>query len=207
MPLVTDIKKQQRTKLRFNVYLDGKYVFALTDLELSVSGLRIGQELSEREVAEFQFQAERDSIYGKAVRFISVRPRSRREVEDYLGRKAAPLEAARAVIARLEQIGLINDREFAAVWVANRRLLRPRSRRQLEQELAAKGVARADVEAALTEVGQEVEFSSLVEVAKKKARLPQYRAPEKLMGYLARQGYQYDVIKKALEIAYERSDD
>jgi hypothetical protein len=33
----------------------------------------------------------------------------------------------------------------------------------------------------------------------RKRRLPQYQVPEKLLGYLGRQGYPYNLIKEALE--------
>src|SRR6266403_4664714 len=147
MPFVTDIKRQKRSELRYNVYLDGKYAFALTDLELSTSGLRIGQELSTEAVEEHQRQAESDGAYSMAIRFLAIRVRSRREMLDYLVRKGASDEDAQLTIQRLEGAGLINDRAFAAGWVANRQLLRPRSRRRLEQELMAKGLSRDDIAA------------------------------------------------------------
>jgi regulatory protein len=204
VPVVTDIKRQKRSELRFNVYLDGKYVFALGDLELSNSGLRVGRELSEDEVADFRSRAENDGVYAKAINYIAVRPRSRREVIDYLMRKDVPREATGAVIERLERAGLLNDQEFAASWVANRQLLRPRSRRRLVQELAAKGVSREDAQVALSELDEDSELSVLIEVVEKKQRLSQYQDAAKLMGYLARQGYTYERIKKALEIISER---
>jgi regulatory protein len=207
VPVITDIKRQKRSELRFNVYLDGKYAFALGDLELSLSGLRIGHELSREEAAQFQDQAEVEGVYSRAVRYIAVRPRSRWEVMDYLRRKEVPEGAATAAVERLEHAGLLNDQAFAASWVANRQLLRPRSRRRLEQELAAKGVARGDIQAALDELGEDDEMAALIEMAEKKRRLPQYQDEAKIMGYLARQGYPYERIKKALKIISERSSE
>ena len=69
----------------------------------------------------------------------------------------------------------------------------------MEQELMAKGVSRDDIAGALDELDPEDELGALVEVIEKKRRQPQYRESEKLMGYLARQGYSYELIKKALE--------
>ena len=198
MPIITDIKRQKRKEARFNIFLDGVYAFALSDLELSTSGLRVGQSLSPQEVVEFQGQVERLKAYAWAVRFLGIRSRSRRELEDYLYRKGAVAEDVAQAVRQLEDVGLINDQEFARSWIANRQILRPRSRRMLEKELLAKGVAQADIQAALGELDGEDELQMLIRVIERKRHLPQYRQAEKLMAYLARQGYSYELIKKAL---------
>jgi regulatory protein len=199
MPVITDIQRQKRRESRYSVYIDGTYSFALTDLELSTSGLRIGQELTGDEVTEYQESAGKAKVYALALRFLSYRPRSVREVRDYLRRKEAESGDAEDAIARLLKAGLLDDQQFAASWIANRQALRPRSRRMLEQELMAKGLARDDITAALSELDGDSEIEALVGVIERKRQLPQYRAHEKLVGYLARQGYSYDAIKKALE--------
>jgi regulatory protein len=199
MSIVTDIKQQKRRGTRYSVYLDDKYGFALSDLELSTSGLRVGQELTAEEAQHYQSEAERARVYASAIRFLGLRPRSRREMSDYLGRKGYPVETVGPVMERLGWAGLLDDREFAASWIASRQALRPRSRRMLAQELAAKGIARDEIEAALAELDGDSELDMLVEVVRKKQRLPQYQIPQKLMEYLARQGYSYELIKKALK--------
>jgi regulatory protein len=207
MPVVSDIRRQKRSDTKVNVYLDGKYAFALSDLELSMSGLRVGQELSHGEVTEFLGRSVVEGAYSKAVRFVGVRPRSRQEVEGYLRRNGVAEDVAGGVVERLERVGLLNDAAFATSWVANRQLLRPRSRRRLEQELIGKGVSKDDIQEALSELGGDEELESLVVLAERKQRLQQYREPERLMAYLARQGYSYELIKKALENLAGRSDE
>jgi len=199
VPIITDIKQLKRSKGRFSVYVDGKYEFAFSDLDLGLSGLRIGQEISGEQIAEFKESGEESKAYNQAIRYLSYRPRSEREVRDYLVKKGLDEETAGQVIGRLQRAGLLNDREFAAGWVANRQLLRPRSRRRLEQELMAKGVPSEQIGAALAELDPEEELRALMEVIVKRRRLSQYQEPEKLVGYLARQGYGYDLIRKALE--------
>lgn len=199
MPIITDIKQQKRSKGRFSVYVDGKYEFAVSDLDLGLSGLRIGQEISGAQIAEFKDSGEESKAYNQAIRYLSYRPRSEREVRDYLVKKSLDEDMVGQIIGRLQRAGLLNDQEFAAGWVANRQLLRPRSRRRLEQELMAKGVPGEQIGAALAGLDPEEELRALMEVIAKKRRLSQYQEPEKLVGYLARQGYGYELIKKALE--------
>jgi regulatory protein len=199
MPVITDIKRQKRSDTRYSVYLDGAYVFALSDLDLSTSGLRVGQELTEADVQGYQEQGERSKGYGLALRYLGFRSRSRREMRDYLLGKGIETDDVEDVIARLEKAKLIDDQAFATSWVATRQSLRPRSKRVLEQELLVKGVSRDDIAGALSGLDADEELETLVRLAERKQQLPQYREREKLMGYLSRQGYEYGLIKKALE--------
>ncbi len=204
MSIVTDIKKQRRAEGRYSVYVDGHYSFSLTDIQLSSAALLVGQELTAAEVAQYQVASAQAKAYIAAVRYLSVRPRSRREVVDYLRRKAFTDEDAAFAVERLEQIGMVDDQKFAAAWVADRQALRPRSRRVLAQELLAKGVGRSDVEATLAEVDDDAEVAAATALAAKKRKLPQYTDPRKLLDYLMRQGYSYDVARR---ISQESSSD
>ena len=202
MATITDIQKQRRRETRYSVYLDGRYAFGLTDLELSTSGLRVGQSLSAADVAEFEKQAGQTKAYGLGVRYVAIRPRSRLDVAEYLKRRGYSGEAVVVVLERLGQLGLVDDQAFAAAWIANRQAIRPRSRRALAQELAAKGVARTDIESALgQQVGPEAEAAAAARIVAKKRHLPQYADAQKLTGYLLRQGFSYEAAQAALEAA------
>jgi len=180
--------------------LDGEYAFALSDLELSNSGLRVGQELSAHEVEEFRGQAGEAKAYTLALRFLEIRLRSRRELLDYLVvRKACERNEAELALARLEGLGLIDDLKFAQAWIADRQAVRPRSKIRLAQELAAKGISRDVADQALAAVDLESEVVVLRKLIERKRRLPAYRDQQKLTNYLMRQGYRYDLIKEALE--------
>lgn len=199
MPVITDIKKQKRSDMRYSVYLDGEYVFALSDLDLSMSGLRVGQALTDAEVSEYIESASEAKAYALALRFLGLRPRSEREMRNYLRRKDITPEDIESAVARLLQARLLDDLEFARSWIRTRQALSPRSRRMLQQELAAKGVSRDVVDEAVGELDEDAQLDTLVEVMQRKRRLPQYASAEKLLGYFARQGYPYDQLKKALE--------
>jgi regulatory protein len=198
MPVVTDIRAQRRRTTLYSVYIDTQFAFSLTDLQLSASGLRVGLELSQTEAEEWQRQAADDKAYDLALRFLSYRVRSSREVLDYLVGKHYGRPEAAGVVERLQQTGLVDDVAFAAAWVADRQALRPRSRRVLEQELLAKGVSREVAVQAVAAIGPEGHEAMLQELVAKKRRQTAYQDDAKLVAYLARQGYGYGEIKKAL---------
>lgn len=200
MPIVTAIQRQKRAgSNRFNIAIDGTFSFAITDLDLSTSGLRVGQELTQQEVDDFRGQAATAKAYALAVRFVGIRLRSRREITDYLRRKGFEDFDIEATLERLAGIGLVDDVAFAAAWVADRRALRPRSRLRLAQELAAKGVSREVADVAIGAGGAESEIAALKELIQRKARQTAYQDSRKLQAYLQRQGYPWSAIRQAYE--------
>lgn len=139
-----------------------------------------------------------EEAYEAALHYLSYRPRSSREVRQYLEDKGYDVEVLQLVLSRLEQAGLVNDREFARAWVDERNRLRPRSRGVLRQELRAKGITWAVIEETLADTGAD-EVEVAVRLVAKRARLSQYDDRGKLAAYLQRKGFDYAVIKKALQ--------
>lgn len=198
MPVISDIKRQKRHSERFSIYVDGSYSFSLGDLALSNSGLRAGQDLPVQEVEQWQSQALEAKAYHAALGQLSYRRRSRREIVDYLLRKDFDEDIADVVLLRLESLGLVDDTAFAAAWIADRQLLRPRSKRVLFGELRQKGIATEIINDSLEVIDESAEIDALTDLIERKRRQSSFADPQKLMGYLARQGYAYDRIKKAL---------
>ncbi len=195
---ITRIVEQEKQKGRYSIFVEGKYAFSLSETALLRSGLHAGQELDADELKGWKQQSADDKLYSAALRYAALRPRSRWEVEQYLKRKDAPPALTGQILNKLSSIGLLDDAAFAAAWVADRRLLRPTSRRKLQQELRAKHVSDEMIGQALCSEGAD-ERTALRELIAKKRALPKYQAdPLKFMQYLARQGFHYDDIKNAL---------
>ena len=84
-----------------------------------------------------------------ALRYLSSRPRSEREVRRRLER-AYDAPAVEHALERLRELGLLDDAAFARAWSRSRADHRPRSAAMIRRELQAKGVER-DVAAASVE--------------------------------------------------------
>jgi regulatory protein len=194
MPIVTAITRQRKRESRYSIKVDGEYSFALSDLDLSNSSLRVGVELSDIDVADWVRRSGDSKAYDLSLRYLGIRRRSRGEIEKYLARKDYDPVVVADACTRLAELGLLDDEAFAVAWIRERRLLRPRSVQALKFELMKLGVKRDDIENALkAEGGDEIE--TIVELIDRKQR--QYPEQAKLMAYLARQGFRYDQIKSA----------
>jgi regulatory protein len=86
-----------------------------------------------------------------ATAFLAVRPRSVAEVRRRLRHLGFQAALADSVVDRLEKLGYLDDRTFAAAWVESRDRARPRGMLALRQELARKGIDRLVAEEVLAE--------------------------------------------------------
>jgi regulatory protein len=194
---ITKIEAQIKRPGRYSVFVDDKFAFGISELGLIDSGLRSGQEISSQELEQLKDQAQTDKIYNQVLGLIARRPRSRWEIEHYLKRKNIVPECERTVLSRLEERGLVNDEDFARRWVDSRRLLKNTSQRKLAMELKQKRVANEIIQKILAEDETDEVAVIKAEIIKKR-RLSRYQDEQKLIAYLARQGYKYDDIKSAL---------
>lgn len=205
---ITAITAQVRDKDRVNVSVDGKYRFSLDITQVIDLGIKIGKEYSEAEMVELEEESQFGKLYARALEYALMRPHSQREVRDYLYRKTRDTrtklgtikkgvskELTERVFDRLVEKGYVNDEKFAAFWVENRNLRKGSSMRKLSAELSAKGVDRTIIEKLLSDTERDDTTELQKIIAKKRSR---YDDEQKLMAYLARQGFSYDDIKEAL---------
>lgn len=195
---ISDIKQQERLKNRYSVYVDGKYAFSFSESVLLEHKLHIGQELDEAQVKAYKKLSADDKAYGLTLAYIARRARSEWELRDYLKRKNYDEGLREQIIAKVRDLGLLNDRAFAESWVANRRQLKSMSKRRLTQELRQKRVGDDIIMQVLAE-DETDERRILQELVAKKRKQTKYQDDTKLMQYLARQGFSYDDIKAALQ--------
>ncbi|HTE22170.1 MAG TPA: RecX family transcriptional regulator [Candidatus Limnocylindria bacterium] len=194
---ITAIKQQIKRQDRYSIYVDDKYLFSFSENELIGSGLKVNQELSERELLALKDQAVLGKAYDRALNLISHRPRSEWELRDYLKRKDYDEDVITSTIERLHDRGYVNDLDFARRWVQSRRLLKSTSKRRLSQELRQKRIAD-DVISQVLEADETDERQVLRELIERKRKQTKYQDNLKLMQYLSRQGFNYDDIKIAL---------
>jgi regulatory protein len=90
-------------------------------------------------------------VLAAALRFLEARSRSRAEVRRRLVSAGYRESLVDGAIARLSELGVLDDEAFARLWVESRDRARPRGAIALRRELAVRGVEREVVEGALDE--------------------------------------------------------
>lgn len=140
------------------------------------------------------------------LRMLTNRPCTRAELATELRKRNVPDSAAAAVLERLDHVGLVDDREFAASWVERQRRTRGLSRRALATELRRKGVGDEEVSEAVAVVSDDDERARAAELVARKLssvrNLERDKQVSRLVGMLARKGYgggvAYAVVREAL---------
>jgi len=203
---ITALRFQKRHRDRVNVYVDGRFALGLA--AILAAHLQVGQTLSGEDVARLKAQDEAERAYGRALNFLSYRPRSEAEVRRNLRSKRIEDSIIEAVIDRLTQAGLLDDREFARYWVENRLQFRPKGVRALRQELRDKGVPAPVIDDVLADIDEEAAARKAARVgARRLMHLGPADFRRKLGMYLARRGFSYAVIHPLVEEIVEESYD
>lgn len=210
---ITALKIQVRDKNRVNVFVDGKYHFSLDITQVADLGIAVNKEYTEEQLTELENESQFGKLYTRSLEYVLTRPRSQREMRDYLYRKTRDTrtkddgikkgvskELTERVFTRLVDKGYLDDEKFAHFWIENRNLRKGISHRKLQAELAAKGVDRSIVDRML-EQGERSDSEEILKIIAKKAK--HYDDEQKLMAYLLRQGFSYDDVKEAMATTEE----
>lgn len=135
-----------------------------------------------------------EQLMGAVLRFVSFRPRSEKEIREYLGKKlhrshtTAPIVLEK-VLARLRELGYADDVKFAAWWVGQRTGRKPKGRKLIERELAAKGIQWQVIVNEKELARQAVEKK--LDVWK---TLSHFEQKKKISEFLYRRGFDWDAI-------------
>ena len=140
----------------------------------------------------------------RALRYLSFRARSEREVRDKLRLLGFPSKTIESTLERLRTLNLLNDEQFARTWAVTRVEGQGFGPLRIEKELRAKGVSRSLIDQTVVEAigpaeGRE-RAQALLEkrFANKDLRDPKVR--RRVAGYLQRRGYRNSVIAEVLQI-------
>jgi len=146
-----------------------------------------------------------ERLVNAAIRFVSFRPRSEKELRNFLTKKLTKWKVSGdvlivKVIARMEELGYADDTKFAQWWVGQRTEFKPKGNNFIKMELKAKGVSEEVIASVLASRG----FESLLAAARAAVarklplweKLPDLARRKKLYDYLARRGFDSDTIGK-----------
>jgi regulatory protein len=205
-------KKRKSLGQRANVFVDGKFSFALDVALIEKYQLARGQAIDAAFLSQLLQEDGDAKARAAALHFLSYRPRSVQEVRARLERDDWPAEVITRVLAQLQTEGFLSDEVFSSLWVENRTLGKPRGARVLRQELRQKGVDRETIEESLPNAEEESENAVVAARAllKSKARawsaLDERARRDKFYQAMQRRGFSFPVAKRAWEQLGEEAE-
>lgn len=209
MPQITAVKETKRGRLA--LFVDGEFAFSLDPETFADADLHEEDEIESFRLEELRRQSDTRKAVDRALDILALRDHAAGELYQKLCRKFDPHSAA-AAVAKAEGLGLLNDADFARRRAAE--LMRKRkSRREVEQDLAAKGIDRDTAAQVLEELyapedGPDPEVAAACALVQRQyaRKLAEGKRPQ-VMAALARRGFSYAVIRTALEANDAGEDD
>ena len=204
--LITKIERQKKHPSRVSVFIDGEFAFGISDKLLLLFSLYQGASLEQGEIDKILRSELEETAKQKAFRFLSIRPRSKKEIRDYLLRKEYSEDVAETIILKLESLKLLDDVAFARMLCRDSMIKKPMGEKLARQMMFKKGVPRPVIDSVIPEF-----FSSESELilALKAAEKHQERArrsskisdalhvKKKLFDFLMRRGFAYETAMSA----------
>ncbi len=200
MDVITSIRKER-----------GRYRVTINDSEDVLVPVSLMRERPLSEGQPFDLEEYDNWLMGRQYRFaldravgyLALRARSKREIEQNLLRAGYRPCTVEMVLYKLEREKLLNDADFARQWVESRSGHKL-GRRRIAQELRQKGISFDDAEEALADLDDEDQFSGAVVLAEKAAARIKpgediRKAANRIASMLARRGYSWDVSRAAIQ--------
>lgn len=147
------------------------------------------------------------------LRQLTSSPKSRLQLERKLAERNVPEDVAAAVLDRFEEVRLVNDAEFADMWVRSRSQTRKLAKGALRRELAEKGIEGDIAASALEQLSDEDEEAAARQLVERRLRpgtdlsdrSERDKATRRLASMLARKGYQpsqaFRIVGEVLDAA------
>ncbi len=193
------IEKRPRTR-KIDVYAGGAVVLTLTPETAQDAALRVGDTLTPAGLARLRFDDDRRRALRASLQLIALRPRSERELRDTLRRKGFGQALVDQALARLRDMGYVDDPAFAEFWTETRQAAAPRSRRMLRWELATKGIDPSVAGEAVAAIDDDVAaYDAAVRRARSLDRVDEAAFRRRLTGFLQRRGFGWDAARRAVD--------
>ena len=188
---------------RNKIYLDTEEIMDISPLIRQKYDLKVNDSI-ERFYDEISYEASLE----KGIFLISLKDRTKKEIRLKLEEKFRNKSAILQAIEKLEELGYLNDLNYAISYIEGRTY----GKNRISYNLFQKGIDKVTVEKAYLTLDEEKEdnvddtkLEKLIEKNSKKININNEREEkkikeeQKLIQYLARQGFSLDKIFKKLK--------
>lgn len=188
---------------RNKIYLDTEEIMDISPLIRQKYDLKVNDNI-ERFYDEISYEASLE----KGIFLISLKDRTKKEIRLKLEEKFRNKSAILQAIEKLEELGYLNDLNYAISYIEGRTY----GKNRISYNLFQKGIDKVTVEKAYLTLDEEkednvddIKLEKLIEKNSKKININNEREEKKLkeeqkfIQYLARQGFSLDKIFKKLK--------
>ncbi|GAA3406502.1 RecX family transcriptional regulator [Paenibacillus hodogayensis] len=211
--VITAVERQRKAAGRYLIFIDGQYAFTVHEDVLVKHRLMKGEQVDAEKLQLVLEDEEKQRAWSDALKHVGRRPRSEKEVRQYLKRRQVLPSLVDLIVVKLKEQRYLDDADFAAQWTEQRIYSQKKGRALIKQELQHKGVAPATIQDTLNQVPAEEEEQLAYGLGQKKWKQTSGALMDKkrkTAAYLLRRGYSGqivgNVIRRLQETFREESD-
>lgn len=201
---VTDIKQNEKKASLFGIYTEDGFAFSLSDKGLFETGVSVGKQYTAEEFAEISAYATEEKVFRRAVYLLGNRDYGSEELVRKLADEGENGEKA---VARLVELGYINDRAYAEKIID--RTVATYGVRRVKEELKKRFLSPEVWQDLLEEKcsqSEETVYDHLCIKARGKD-LSDPREKQKIFAFFLRRGFLADDIRAAFRRYGQEVDD
>lgn len=197
MKTITQIKIQSSDKNKVNLFLDGDFYCSLS-LEVAVKhNLKKDVIIDEKVLDNIVLESEKTLAYNQALKLVSTRYKTKREMEKYLQEKGYASPTIIYVLKRLMKYDFINDERYVESFVAHN--IEKDGVIKIKQKLLQKGVKEDVIDGVINAIDDQSE--QIKNCAKKYMKNKEASRENfaKLFRYLMNKGFRYEEVMSVLK--------
>ncbi|MCK4338683.1 MAG: RecX family transcriptional regulator [Candidatus Cloacimonetes bacterium] len=202
---ITRIKKQKNHR-RYNIFVDGEYVFSISSKGLNKFNLRelTDQELEQEDFSELVKNIALFECENALINFLQYRMRSEKEIVSKLKTKGCKPEIISELINKYKNLGYVNDTVFVEGYLLDLISHHPQSKYSIINKLRIKGINQEHINEVIE---KHITYEKEKEMAERNLNSQMFRfkklSPKerknKALAFLQRKGFSskiaFEVIK------------
>lgn len=198
--IITSFEKSKKNKDMISVFIDNQYSFSLPEEEYIRLGFYEKSEITEEELSYIKREVLQKSARSKAIKYVSFRLLSEKELFVKLQSKGFDEDTVRIVVDDFKAMGYINDKIYAQKFVFERSKLKPKSKKMLKMELSNRGISDDIIDEVLDnfEYDEVTIIERLIRKKFGKYNLADPKMENKVISFLMHRGFAYETVKQGL---------
>lgn len=186
---------------KYKIYFDNESLIVYEDVILKYN-LLYKKDIDNDLLIEINKENYKSSIYDVSIKYISVRMRSKKELEEYLKKKKYDQKDIEETIKRLQSQDLLNDEKFAKSYINDKLYLTNYGLTKIKNDLLKLGVEEYIIDAIVNNIDLQVINDKLSKIIDKElktnSKLPTNKLNNKIINRCINLGYNYEDILNIL---------
>jgi regulatory protein len=203
MSIIMGIEPRPRRKGSYTLALDDGRAFVVHEEVIVKYKLKSGMEVDGDQLQKWILEADTRTAYDMALRYLGYSARSKKQLYEYLARKGFSNEVIDAASGKLEEYRFLDDEDYAARFVRDKKAGKPAGRKLIAHELKGRGISQEILDGALENFSEEEEQQQALRLGEKYfnkyKELPQKECRVKVSQALQRRGFEWETVRSVLQ--------